>query len=294
MGKRREPITGAHALHLLTSTSTLTLALAYACATAACGALSCTRVWAQAAPVEAASPEPAPPPAAPAPSAQPAPSAAPAPPPFTATDALKPTEEDYATAQGNVPAGVKPREFHFDSPRFRPHSELGMSIGIPIWFTSAARVIEPGLWFEGRFAHRIGLVAPEFSIGWQVNWIDDGELPSSYRRSSQTIESLFFGAGVRFYMIDGAVVSPYISGALDLEFWHFSGDTDKVCGYYYCRYVAHYDPGLGLSSRFGLAIAPSPRFQLDIAARLAMVLPIGPFDSTQAWLAPYLGFLWLI
>jgi hypothetical protein len=144
---------------------------------------------------------------------------------------LAPSDADYATADGNVPEGVTPRQFIFDDPDDRPHTELGISLGIPIWVTRFTPDVDPGLSFAVRLARRFGWVAPELTIGWQTNWLDkdDTRLGTSYRRSSQTLDAFFFSAGARLYMLPHAApVTPFISGALDLLLWHESGDNRRV------------------------------------------------------------------
>jgi hypothetical protein len=237
-------------------------------------------------------------PTQPPPGAQPVPQgpgAAPPPgnyaPPTPPPSMLAPTAEDYATQAGNVPPGVTPREYKFETPRDYPRNEFGMMIGVPIWFSPGDSVIAPGFSIEGRYARRFGALAPEFAVGWQINWLDKDKLPASVRNADLTIDTFFLSAGLRVYVLPESGVSPFISGAFDLSFWHFAGDTQTVCGYYYCNDVANYEATVGFSGRVGIAFIPNPRFQLEIGARVAMAFPIGPFDTTQGWVTPYLGFM---
>ena len=237
----------------------------------------------------------APPPVGPAPA--PSGPVVPAPPPdddYAAppTSRLAPTQADYATAAGNVPYGTTPREFHFDEEAYRPRTELSFMLGVPVWFTGEHAVVDPGVSFEMRFARRYGLIAPELTLGWQINWLDQGELPASVRRSQDlTIDSFYVSAGARIYVLRDAIVTPFISGAFDIAFWHFTGDTTTVCDYYYCSDVADYDVGIGLSGRAGVAFLPNTMLQLELGARVAMAFPVGPFDRTQGWVTPYFGVM---
>jgi len=210
------------------------------------------------------------------------------------TSRLGPTQADYDTAAGNVPPGTTPREFVFDEPRrYSSRNEMGFLIGVPVWFTPERGVIGPGISFEGRFAHRFGFIAPEINVGWQINWLDEDELDVRYRSANLTLDSFFISAGARVYVLPEALLSPFISAAFDLSFWHFTGDNSTACGYYYCSTVANYDAGIGFSGRVGLAIVPNRRFQFEIGAKLAMAFPVGPFERTQGWVTPYLGFTFL-
>jgi hypothetical protein len=219
----------------------------------------------------------------------------PAPPPddYVAppTSRLGPTQADYATAAGNVPYGTTPREFYFDEAAYGPRTELSFMVGVPVWFTPDHGVVDPGVSFEMRFARRYGLIAPELTLGWQINWLDQDELPAASRHSDLTIDSFYVSAGMRIYALRDAVVTPFISGAFDIAFWHFTGDNTTVCGYYYCSAVADYDVGIGISGRAGLAFLPTERLQLELGARVAMAFPVGPFERTQGWVTPYFGVM---
>jgi hypothetical protein len=247
-----------------------------------------TRALAQAEPAQG--PQTPPPPPPPGYSQTPPP-----PPPVQSTAALAPTAEDYATQAGNVPPGVTPREFKFETPRDYPRNEFGFMVGVPIWFSPPDAGIDAGVSFEARFAHRYGALAPEFTFGWQINWLSTDRLPSSLQHNDVTLDAFFFSAGLRVYMLPEATVSPFISGAFDFSLWHFTGDNNTYCNYYYyCNTVANYDPTVGFSGRVGVAFIPNPRWQLEVGARVAMAFPIGPFDRTQGWVMPYLGFVWRI
>ncbi|HKP59859.1 MAG TPA: hypothetical protein VJV78_24210 [Polyangiales bacterium] len=222
-----------------------------------------------------AAPPDTPPPAAPD-TTQPPPPNAP-PPTYVA-----PSLEEYSSAGG--------REFiYYPGPDpMRPHNEAELIIGVPLWFTSEDGVVGPGVGFEARFARRIGAVAPEFTFGWQINWLDEDKLPHN---ADVSIDTFYFSLGMRIYPIPQArVVMPFISGAVDFDFWHISGNEDLVCGWYYCTTVAEYDFTFGLSSRLGVAFLVSPEMQLEVGAKVSMAFPMGPIDDTEGWVTPFIGF----
>ncbi|HKP63939.1 MAG TPA: hypothetical protein VJV78_44700 [Polyangiales bacterium] len=240
-------------------------------------------------------PAPVPPQAAPLPPApttlpppettpppQPPPPAAPPPPQYVA-----PAYEEYS-AQGG-------REFIYYPPGYGdpniPHNEAEFIIGIPIWFTSEDGIVDPGVSFEARFARRFGAIAPEFTIGWQVNWLDEDQLSGVAHDANITIDAFFLSLGARIYPIPKATkITPFISGAVDLNFWHITGNEDLVCGYYYCTTYADYDAGLGFSGRLGVAIRATMAIQLELGAKIGLTLPMGPIDDTEAWITPFVGF----
>jgi hypothetical protein len=174
--------------------------------------------------------------------------------------------------------------------RLLDRNEFSFLIGVPIWFTPDNGVVDPGISFEARFAHRFGFIAPELTLGWQINWLDEEKLPQALQYYNLTIDTFFISAGARAYVLPRSAISPFISGAFDLAFWHLTGDNSTACGYYYCATRADYDVGIGVSGRVGIAFAPNPRLQLEIGAKIGVTFPVGPIDSTEAWVAPFLGF----
>lgn len=193
-------------------------------------------------------------------------------------------------ASGSTTTDISLEPPEVATPRRAAMSEGSFFIGVPIWFTPKNGVVQPGVSFEARIARRFGLVAPELTVGWQINWIDKKELPQQYRAYNLTIDSLFISAGARVYALRDSPVTPFISGAFDLSFWHLTGSGSLACGYYYCTTAANYDVSVGISGRLGVAFAPSESMQLEIGARIAMVFEVGPFEKVEAWVSPFLGF----
>jgi hypothetical protein len=229
--------------------------------------------------------QPVPPPPVPPEPIAPAPPPPPqgAPPPTY----VGPSNEEYYASGGREFVAYPPDAA---DPR-RPHNEAEFMIGIPVWFTSQDGAVDPGVSFEARVARRFGAIAPEFTIGWQINWIDEDKLPAVDRDANITIDTFFFGLGARVYPIPTAtVVSPFFSGAFNVYFWHITGNDDLVCGWYYCTTVADYDATVGFEGRLGLAIRASMTMQIDVGAKIGMTFPMGPIDETEAWVTPFIGF----
>jgi len=171
--------------------------------------------------------------------------------------------------------------------RRRTTTEGGFSIGVPVWFRDA---VNPGVAFEGRIARRFGHIAPELSVGWQINWIDEDNLPSDYRAYNLTVDAFYLSAGARVYALEEATVNPFISAAFDLAFWHLTGDQATYCGWYYCTTAADYDVGIGMSGKLGVAFLPSERTQLELGAKFSVAFAVGPVDEVEVWLTPFIGF----
>jgi hypothetical protein len=207
--------------------------------------------------------------------------------PAPAPDALTPTQEDYATARGELSPGVHPREYYFEPAN--PRNEVGFSIGVPIWFRHG---VDPGVSMEGRYGARFGAFVPELMFGWQINWLDRLRLDNADGGWASTLDSFYLSGGVRAYLLPDAMITPFISGAVDFSMWHLRGDTQTFCGYYSCGQIPDYEPNIGFSGRLGLAAAPAYGMQIELALRLAMALPFGPFEHTLAWLTPYFGSMW--
>jgi hypothetical protein len=236
-------------------------------------------------------PTPEPSPVAPAqpvppPPVPPQPVAPPPPPPAPPPQYVAPSYDQYYATEGREFIGYPTHE-----DPMRPHNEAEFMFGVPIWFTSSDGVVDPGVSFEARFARRFGAIAPEFTIGWQINWVDEDQLPGAANNANITIDAFFFSLGARVYPAPRArTVSPFISGAFDLYFWHVSGNEDLVCGYYYCTTVADYDATVGFSGRLGLAIKATPVMAIELGAKIGMTFPMGPIDETEAWVTPFVGF----
>lgn len=222
--------------------------------------------------------EPAePPPAAPA---APAPSA---PPPARAEPASPPLRPFPVP---DNPEPVKPADW--DVPRFpdRPYAsrhnfEAGFGMGIPIWLTRGE--VQPGFGFDGRWGFVTGMVVPELGLGWQINGLSDD------LGSDRTLDVFYLSFGARARFENHSRVTPFVSGALDLNFWHWSGDTALACGYYYCRESANYDFSPGMSMKGGVAFEVASQLALDAGLRLGSTFATGVFDRTQVWLSPFLA-----
>jgi hypothetical protein len=167
--------------------------------------------------------------------------------------------------------------------------EASFMIGVPIWFTTK-NVVQPGVSFETRFARRFGLVAPELTLGWQVNWLNEDKLPNALQYYNFTIDSFYMTLGARVYFVEKGPIQPFISAGFDLAFWHYTGNSQTVCGYYYCVNAADYDVGIGFSGRLGVAFVPADTVAFELGARIAMALPVGPIRTTEGWVSPYIGF----
>jgi len=224
-----------------------------------------------AAPGPAGSPEtpqaPAEQPPPPAPST--APRAEPAPPPV----------RDFP-----VPHNTPPPKPDFDAPRFpdrnspgRHSVETGFHLGVPVFLTADSDV-DPGFAMGGRIGFVAGFVVPEFGIAWQGNSVD-GE---------DTLDAMMLSFGARLRMNNSSSVTPFISGAFDMNFWHFTGSDELVCRNY-CEVREDYGFSPGVSGVAGLALSLSPRVSFDVGLRVAATFAAGILDEAELWLTPQVG-----
>lgn len=222
-------------------------------------------------------PQPAPAPATPAPTdskttvvlSEPPPEPPPPPPPpgqYVQTyDANNPPAQVY----GYVP----------EHDRF---GQVSGYFGIPMWLSDVGDM-SPGFSFEGRFGFDLGYFVPEVGFGTQINWFDydtgvDGSL-----------SAFWFTLGARFQWLNSSMFTPFLSGALDMNWWHISGDNYAACDYYYCYIEDNYRFAPGFSGRLGAAIQVHPQFALELGLRLAMTFEGSLFDEAESWLSPFFG-----
>lgn len=183
-----------------------------------------------------------------------------------------------------VPDNTPPPKPDFDAPTFPSedspghHSfETGFHLGVPVFLTAEADV-DPGFAMAGRWGFVAGIVVPEIHVGWQANSVDGDDV----------LDALNLGFGVRLRMDNTSVVTPFLSAAFDMNFWHFTGSDEVVCGYY-CETRENYGFSPGFSGIAGLAIGLSRRVSLDLGIRVATTFEAGIMDQSEVWVTPLFG-----
>ena len=162
--------------------------------------------------------------------------------------------------------------------------QVSIYFGLPTFLTDATDSLGTGFSFESRFGFDLGLFVPEVGFGTQINWFDD---PSS--RDTGSLSAWWLTVGLRFQWINRSIFTPFLSGAIDMNFWHLSGDEFVACDLYYCGTVDNYRFAPGLSSRVGIVIEPHHSFGVELGVRTAMTFEGSMFDQPEAWLSPFLG-----
>lgn len=160
--------------------------------------------------------------------------------------------------------------------------QVSAYLGVPIWLSDVGDTT-PGFSFEGRFGFDLGYVVPEVGFGTQISWFDyDG-------RSDASLSAFWFTMGARFQWLNPSFFTPFFSGAIDMNWWHISGDNSATCDYYYCYVEDNYRFAPGFSGRLGAAIQVHQRFALELGLRLAMTFEGSLFEEPESWLSPFMG-----
>lgn len=213
----------------------------------------------------------------------------PAPPPRPAAGPPAPPLQPFPVPD-NTPT---PKPTGWDAPRFDPASvarrrhrvEGGFGLGVPVWLTPKDGAVEPGVAMFGRLGFVAGPLVPELTVAWQMNGVDEGVAGTA----DATVEAFRLGFGVRARFENRSPVTPFVSGALDLNWWHISGDDRTECGLAYCREVRNYDFGPGVNLAAGVAFEVADHLALDLGLRVASTFATGVFDQTELWGTPFLG-----
>ncbi|MCB9707490.1 MAG: hypothetical protein H6714_01700 [Myxococcales bacterium] len=163
--------------------------------------------------------------------------------------------------------------------------QISAYLGMPIWLSSAGDVLTTGFSFEGRFGFDLGYVVPELGFGTQVNWFDD----NAVTRNNDSLSAFWLTMGVRFQWLNPSFFTPFISGAVDMNWWHTTGDSTTVCDFYYCTVEDNRRFAPGFSGRLGVALQVHPRFALEMGLRLAMTFEGSMFSHPESWLSPFFG-----
>jgi hypothetical protein len=171
---------------------------------------------------------------------------------------------------------------------------VSIYLGSPIWLTKAP--IDPGFGFEIRNGLKLGVLVPEFAIGFQWNWFNVNKVREQFPEfnqpqtlSGEDIAGTWLNLGLRFEPEVHAKFQPYVSLGFDAILWGFSFDRESYCGWWSCGTVRNYEFAPGFSSRIGFRYSPQPFFGLDLGVRPAMSFEGWAFEKTQVWLEPYAG-----
>jgi len=170
---------------------------------------------------------------------------------------------------------------------FHPTTQSSFYIAIPIWQNIDHDVVRTGASLEGRAGYDLGFVVPEVELGFAWIPVDLDKLEPGLGRD--TLSQIFVGLGVRFQARNESALTPYVSAAVDFNWWNFR-ETDYVCDPWYCSSVKHYRFTPGISGRAGLAVEVTPGVAIDLGVRLAMSFAGDFFYRNEWWVSPFVGF----
>lgn len=212
-----------------------------------------------------------PPPPPPPPPSSPPPAAAPPPPPHP------------SQAQHQAPRWARPAS----TPRPRPRTSSSFYITVPLVQDVDREVVRPGASIEGRIGVILGVLVPEFEIGFQWIPVDLDKLRPGLGRDP--LKLFFFGLGLRLQIPTDSRVQPYVSGAFNFNWWNFRQES-LACNFWYCTAVDRYSFTPGFSGRAGIAIDVDRGVAIDLGVKLAMSFEGDFFSENQFWVAPMFGF----
>lgn len=199
-----------------------------------------------------------------------------------AATAMSPTPASAQSAGGPQAARWGPNP---PPPTVRQQIQLGGHIGIPSFFTDNRHVTSTGFQAEAHLGLDLGYIVPLLRIGWQ--WHDVNIDP----RYQDSLERFWFAIGARLEGHNDTIVTPFLEGAVDFNWWSLSFEQDVVCGTYYCYTTAVYHFAPGVSGRLGLQIEVGQYQQaaIELGGELGMSFPGDVFVGDQAWIGPFFG-----
>jgi len=165
----------------------------------------------------------------------------------------------------------------------RPWGQASVLLGVPLIISDSASDVTPGFGFEGRFGWDLGMLVPEVMLGHQTHWFNND------RRDNGTLSNTWLSLGLRLQIETNAMILPFVSGAVDFNFWDISGDDRYVCDDYYCDVDGNVQFAPGFSGKAGIQFRVHPIVSPELGVRVAMTFPGNLFDEIEGWLTPYLG-----
>jgi hypothetical protein len=168
----------------------------------------------------------------------------------------------------------------------------GMEAGVPIFLDIDRSIVKPGASIAGWGGFDIGWIVFEFSLGFQWNWLDTGNVPDVVQTVGlQPLVRLHFSPGIRLQVPTIDAVLPYITGAFDANIWSFEA-LGAGCGWYYCRDDGNGKYAPGFTGKAGVGIHLKGAMYLDVGLQYSMSGKGKFFERDQWWLEPFVGFIY--
>ncbi|MGB5811182.1 MAG: hypothetical protein WBG86_11665 [Polyangiales bacterium] len=168
-----------------------------------------------------------------------------------------------------------------------------LQIGVPIFLDVDRDIVRPGadISFFGAADFDWFSVGGAFGFGWTP--IDlNGQVIDGIRFSGRSPLSRVFMSvpEFRFQVPNLGVAFPYISGALDLNWWNFR-ETGIECGFYWCNQFSVYRFTPGFTGRVGMGFRARGGFYVDVGLRYSLSGKGDFFLQKEWWLTPYVGVM---
>ncbi len=172
----------------------------------------------------------------------------------------------------------------------------GLSIGVPIALDVPRDVVRPGanINFFGGADFGFFVIGGDAGLQWIPIDFGTGFIPPGTGTSlsgRHPLTRIYLSLPeVRFQVPDLKVVLPYITGSFDMNFWNFQ-ETQVGCGYWYCSQYSVYRFTPGFTGKAGLGFEVKGGVYIDAGFQYSFTGKGNFFQSSQWWLAPYVGVL---
>jgi len=172
-----------------------------------------------------------------------------------------------------------------------------LGIGVPIALDVPRDVVRPGanIFFFGGADFGWFVIGGDFGLQWIPVDFGSGFTPpgtSTVLSGRRPLTRIYLSAPeIRFQVPDLKVVLPYITGSFDMNFWNFA-ETTVGCGYWYCSQYSVYRFTPGFTGKAGVAFNVNESgVYIDVGFQYSFTGKGNFFQSSQWWLAPYVGVL---
>lgn len=168
-----------------------------------------------------------------------------------------------------------------------------LGIGVPIALDAPRDVVRPGanLFFFGGADFGFFVIGGDFGLQWMPIDLNGVNVGGTILSGRSPLTRIYLSAPeVRFQVPDLKVVLPYITGSFDMNFWNFR-ETSVGCGYWYCSQYSVYRFTPGFTGKAGLGFEVKSGIYIDVGFQYSFTGKGNFFQSSQWWLAPYVGVL---
>ena len=169
-----------------------------------------------------------------------------------------------------------------------------LQLGVPVFLDVPRDIARPGadLSFFGGADFGYFVIGGATGVGW--NRIDlppvINGMPVRNPGNSPLTRIFLSIPEFRVQIPDLKVILPYVSGALDLNFWNFR-ETVVRCDFYWCFQTDVYRFTPGFTGRGGVGFQVSRAVYIDVGLRYSVSGKGDFFQEVRWWLTPYIGVL---